>query len=378
VGARDAQSSDQLHAAEIRPASMTPDRASRSATHTIAVVVPVYRGEETLAALLEEIDPFTATHVSAGGNPFRVSEVVLVHDSGPDRSDVTIRKLAAQYPFVRPVWLARNFGQHAATLAGMSSTSADWIVTMDEDGQHDPEAIAGMLDVALSTRSPLVYAEPTNRPPHGAFRNLSSRAAHGFARIMGSGDIGHFHSFRLILGEIGRSLAAYCGESVYLDVALTWVVNRRAVHGVEMREERGHASGYTFRHLLSHWWRMTLTAGTRPLRLVAVLGALLGLTALALTAWIVWMKLTSDIPVQGWASVMVILLVTSGATLFSLGILAEYLGVTARTAMGKPINLVVSDPAEGPLGREPRRADAAQAEDPQGAQRAERAATVET
>jgi undecaprenyl-phosphate 4-deoxy-4-formamido-L-arabinose transferase len=357
---------------------MTSDRGTRDATHTVAVVVPVYRGEETLPALLEEVDPLTTTHVSAAGYPFRVSEVVLVHDCGPDRSDDTIRELAARYPYVRPVWLARNFGQHAATLAGMSSTSADWIVTMDEDGQHNPDAIGGMLDVALSTRSPLVYAEPTNKPPHGAFRNLTSHAAHGFARIMGSGDIGHFHSFRLILGEIGRSLAAYCGESVYLDVALTWVVNRRAVHGVEMRDERGHASGYTFRHLLSHWWRMTLTAGTRPLRLVAVLGALLGLTALAFTAWIIWHKLTSDFPVQGWASVVVILLVTSGATLFSLGILAEYLGVTARTAMGKPINLVVSDPAEGPLGREPRRANAERIESAPEAQPAERAATIET
>jgi undecaprenyl-phosphate 4-deoxy-4-formamido-L-arabinose transferase len=357
---------------------MTSDSGTRPATHTVAVVVPVYRGEETLPALLEELDPLTTAHLSPDGNPLRVSEVVLVHDCGPDRSDVTIRELAARYPYVRPVWLARNFGQHAATLAGMSSTSADWIVTMDEDGQHDPDAIAGMLDVAMSTRSPLVYAEPTNDPPHGALRNLSSRAAHGFARVMGSGDIGHFHSFRLILGEIGRSLAAYCGESVYLDVALTWVVNRRAVHGVEMRDERGHASGYTFRHLLSHWWRMTLTAGTRPLRLVAVLGALLGLTALVLTAWIVWTKLTSDFPVQGWASVVVIMLVTSGATLFSLGILAEYLGVTARTAMGKPINLVVSDPAEGPLGREPLRLRTAGTESEPDVQPAEPAATIET
>jgi hypothetical protein len=276
-----------------------------------------------------------------------------VHDCGPDRSDVTIRELAARYPYVRPVWLARNFGQHAATLAGMSSTSSDWIVTMDEDGQHNPEAIAGMLDVALATRSPLVYADPTNRPPHGAFRNLSSRAAHGFARLICAGDVGHFHSFRLVLGEIGRGLAAYCGESVYLDVALTWVVNRRALCPVEMRDEHGRASGYSLRHLMSHWWRMMLTAGTRPLRLVALVGALLGLTALVLTAWVVWAKITSKIPVQGWTSIAVILLVTSGATLFSLGILAEYLGVAARTAMGKPINLVVSDPAEGPLGRPP-------------------------
>jgi polyisoprenyl-phosphate glycosyltransferase len=320
-------------------------------THTIAVVVPVYRGETTLEALFEEITSLVETRLSAGGNSFRVAEVVLVYDCGPDRSDLVIRKLSNAYAYVRPVWLARNFGQHAATLAGMASTSSDWIVTMDEDGQHDPSAIAPMLDTALSTRSPLVYAKPTNAAPHGAFRNFASRAAHGLGRLLGASEFGEFHSFRLVLGESGRGLAAYCGESVYLDVALTWVIGRAAICPVAMRPERGRPSGYSLRQLLSHWWRMMLTAGTRPLRLVAFTGLFLGTVAIGLVLWVVWARITQHVAVQGWTSVVVIMLVTSGTTLFSLGILAEYLGVTARAVMGKPLYLVVSDPAEGPLGR---------------------------
>jgi undecaprenyl-phosphate 4-deoxy-4-formamido-L-arabinose transferase len=321
--------------------------------HTLAVVVPVYRGEGTLGALLDELEAYTASGVTPAGHPYRVTEVVLVHDSGPDRSDVVIRELAERHPFVRPVWLARNFGQHAATLAGMASTSADWIVTMDEDGQHDPAAIGRMLDTAMARQAPLVYAQPTNPPPHGFFRNLSSRAAHRIAGVMGARGLRDFHSFRLVEGEVGRGLAAYCGESVYLDVALTWVVNRSATCPVEMREERGRPSGYSTRRLASHFWRLVLTSGTRPLRLVAVIGALLGLIAVGLLAWVVYARLTNQVPVQGWASTTVILLVTSGGILFSLGIMAEYLGIAAKSAMGKPLYLVVSDPARGPLGRRP-------------------------
>jgi glycosyltransferase involved in cell wall biosynthesis len=328
------------------PASETPPR-----DHTIGIVVPVYRGETTLPVLLEELDRLTASGLTPGGHRFRVSEVVLVHDSGPDRSDLAIRALAERYGYVRPVWLARNFGQHAATLAGMASTSADWIVTMDEDGQHDPAAIGPMLDTALATASPLVYAAPTNTVPHTAFRNASSVVAHGVARILGAGGLQHFHSFRLVLGEVGRGLAAYCGESVYLDVALTWVVNRTAVCPVRMREERGRPSGYSGRRLASHFWRLVLTSGTRPLRMVALFGALLSLGALVVLAWVLVAKWTNEVPVQGWTSVMVVLLVTAGATLFSLGVVAEYLGIAAKSAMGKPLYLVVSDPAEGPLGR---------------------------
>jgi undecaprenyl-phosphate 4-deoxy-4-formamido-L-arabinose transferase len=168
---------------------------------------------------------------------------------------------------------------------------------------------------------------------------------------MGAGALQQFHSFRLVLGEVGRGLAAYCGESVYLDVALTWVVSRTATCPVAMREERDRPSGYSARRLASHFWRMVLTSGTRPLRLVALFGVLLGFVAFGLMGWVVWARITDEVAIQGWTSVMVVLLVVGGGTLLSLGIVAEYLGIAARSAMGKPLYLVVSDPEDGPLGR---------------------------
>lgn len=330
---------------------MSPDPAPEGVEHTVAVVIPVYRGETTLPPVVEELQAFARSRVTPDGHPYRISEIVLVHDAGPDRSDATIRTLEGLYANVRAVWLARNFGQHAATLAGMASTAADWIVTMDEDGQHDPAAIAPMLDTALALRAPLVYAKPTNSAPHGLLRNGASLLAHRAARALGAGGLGHFHSFRLVLGEVGRGLAAYMGESVYLDVALTWVVSRTGTCPVAMRAERDRPSGYSLYRLASHFWRMVLTSGTRPLRLVALFGVLLSVAAMALTGWVIYAKLTDEVPIAGWASVMIILLVTSGALLLAVGVAAEYVGIVARMAMGKPLYLVVSDPAAGPLGR---------------------------
>jgi polyisoprenyl-phosphate glycosyltransferase len=318
-------------------------------THGIAVVVPVYQGETVLPALLEEIDVLSTVQLSPRGHRFRVTEVILVHDYGPDRSDETIRALANLYLYVRPVWLSRNFGTHAATLAGIAASRAEWIVTMDEDGQHDPNVIGEMLDAALAARSPLVYAEPLNPAPHSAFRNLTSGMAHAAARAMGGPR--HFHSFRLLLGDLGRGLATSCGESVYLDIALTWVVSDATTVPVLMREERGRPSGFSTAALASHFWRMVLTSGTRPLRIVTLLGALLGVAAGILSIWVLWNKLTNQVPVLGYTSLMVVLLVTSGAILFSMGIIAEYLGITVKTAMGKPVYLAVDDYASGPLGR---------------------------
>ncbi len=93
--------------------------------------------------------PADPSGTTPGGLPFRVAEVLLVNDCGPDDSAGVMRRLEREHPWVRTIWLSRNFGQHAATLAGMASSGGDWIVTMDEDGQHDPADIPTLLDVAM-------------------------------------------------------------------------------------------------------------------------------------------------------------------------------------------------------------------------------------
>lgn len=326
--------------------------------NTISVVIPVYRGAETIPALVAELAPFTNDCVTAGGRTFRVAEVILVWDRGPDESDGVIRRLAAQHDWIRPVWLARNSGQHAATLAGISSSGGKWIVTMDEDGQHDPAAIPDMLDVAFDERAQLVYAAPTNPPPHGVVRNGASKVAKGvFRTLLSDGRMPPFHSFRLVLGEVARSIAAFTGPGIYFDVALSWVVGTSATCPVAMRDEGRPAGTYSYPRLFEHFARLVLSSGTRPLRLVTALGAFFGVAGLALAIVVVVARIFGDVPVQGWTSVVVAVLIVGGITLLSLGVIAEYLGVAVKAAMGRPLYTLSSDPnevfaeADAPAGR---------------------------
>lgn len=324
-----------------------------SPTHSLSIVIPVYQGERTLQALLAEIEPLMQVVSTPAGHRLKVAEVLLVHDNGPDRSAGVIRELTAQYDTVRPLWLSRNFGQHPATLAGMASSGSDWIVTMDEDGQHDPASIPMMLDAAMSARADVVYGKATNRAPHGFIRNLASVASKRALRLSTSEvDATEFQSFRLMLGEVGRSVAAYAGTGVYLDVALGWVARNVIACPVVLRNEADRPSGYSLRTLFSHFWRMVLSSGTRALRLVSLLGVAVAVGGLVLALYFVlatvWWKV--NLP-SGWPSLMVVLLVCSGAILFSLGVIAEYVGVAVKMAMGKPLYLIVSDPDVGPLGR---------------------------
>jgi len=313
--------------------------------HRISIVIPVFRGEKTLPKIIADIAPLTIASRTSRGHTFIVSQVLLAHDCGPDRSDQVIEKLAALYPFVMPVWLSRNYGQHAATMAGMASATGNWVVTLDEDGQQNPVDIADMLDAALESSLQLVYAKPTNPPPHGWVRNTFSALAKSISsRILGNKALGRFNSFRLVDGEIARTLAAYCSNGVYLDVGLFWITSRIGHCPIRLRHEMDRPSGYSFIKLLGHFWRLILTTGTRPLRLITVLGFSSMLLAVAIAIYALYGKYVGDVPIQGWASLVVVVSFFSGTILAALGIIAEYLAVTMGIVMGKPLYVVSSKP----------------------------------
>ena len=316
-----------------------------NSTTRVSIVVPVYQGEKTLGPLIAELDPFTRISRTPSGRPFQVTEIVLVHDCGRDRSDLTMEALAGQHPYVKTLWLTRNYGQHAATMAGMSSATGDLVVTMDEDGQQDPASLPEMLDLALGNHLQVVYALPRNPPPHGALRNAFSGLAKFIsARMLGNEAIGRFNSFRVIDGEIARTLAAYCGNGVYLDVALFWIAGRVGYCPVDLRPEMDRPSGYSLRRLVRHFWHLVMTSGTRPLRLITILGFLSIVLALLLSGYAVYAKVTGHVNVQGWASLLIVVSFFSGAILTSLGVIAEYLALTMGIAMGKPLYVISSRP----------------------------------
>ena len=311
----------------------------------VSIVVPVYAGETSLPTLVREIAPLNQPQTTPAGRRFVVCEVLLVHDCGPDRSDGTLEALAAEYSFVQPVWLSRNYGQHAATMAGMASATGDWVVTIDEDGQQNPADIGSMLDCALGSSLQLVYAQPTNPPPHGWLRNFSSRTAKAISTgLLGNRSIGRFNSFRLVDGEIARTLAAYCGNGVYLDVGLYWIAGRIGHCPIHLRNELGRPSGYSYLKLIGHFWSLVLTTGTRPLRFITVMGILSIVLAIAIAAYALYGKLVGQVPVQGWASLTIVVAFFSGSILASLGVIAEYLAVTMGIVMGKPLYVVSTKP----------------------------------
>lgn len=317
--------------------------------HSISVVIPVYKGEATLRPVVDELlAQRTIKNLELGIESF-ISEIILVHDCGPDDSASTIRALVAQYECVQAVWLSRNFGQHAATLAGIAASTGDWIVTMDEDGQHDPRSIGAMLASALDRRLHVVYALGSNRPPHSFVRNLASRTIKvRLIQLITGGEVTNFSSYRLILGSLGRTLAAYASSNVFLDVAISWISQSIGFTSTELRRELRTESGYSTKKLVVHFGRLLLSAGTRPLRLGSLLGFTSFLAGLVCAVVIVALRATQGVAITGWASLMTLFLILGGITQLLLGLVAEYLGIVVRSSLGRPVYVATDDPSSSP------------------------------
>ncbi|NCV97753.1 MAG: glycosyltransferase, partial [Acidimicrobiia bacterium] len=134
--------------------------ALSSAPHQVSAVVPVYRVADQLGSLLHELRQLASSQTTPQGRPFVVREIVVVYDGGSLDGAAKLKTLTDALQDTRVVWLSRNFGQHPATLAGMSASAGEWIVTLDEDGQFPPSEIGILLDHALNEQSPVVYGQP--------------------------------------------------------------------------------------------------------------------------------------------------------------------------------------------------------------------------
>ena len=126
---------------------------------TVSIVVPVYSGEQYLEELATRVgDLRQQWHAADSG--LELSEAIFVLDEPVDGSRGVLEPLSEALPWLRTVELSRNYGQHSATVAGILYSTGDWVVTLDEDLQHEPARIVTLLQKACKESADVVYALP--------------------------------------------------------------------------------------------------------------------------------------------------------------------------------------------------------------------------
>ena len=321
-------------------------------TITFSIVVPVYSGEEYLSGLVTQLEKLRIRWQDAELD-LLVSEAIFVLDAPADNSRELLQSLAARHSWVRVVDLSRNYGQHSATVAGILYSSGDWVVTLDEDLQHHPLQIEILLKTACSEKADVVYAFPQDSVHGGGYRDrLSKMVKFMIASLSGNRFVQSFNSFRLIRGDIARAASSICAQYTYFDVALTWFTESIATVSMELSDDRYMSqkqSGYSFSNLVHHAKRLVLTSDFRILRFTNSLSILAFLSSVVYGAWVLYSRFLADqiTEVEGWTSLMIVILAFGSVSIFILGLIVEFLHMSMLQLQGKPSFFVVnrsSDP----------------------------------
>jgi glycosyltransferase involved in cell wall biosynthesis len=319
-------------------------RAPQQRSRQLSVVIPVYRSEEILPELVQRLRSVLVANTEK-------FELILVNDCSPDGSWKVICDLAREQSWIRPVNLMRNYGQHNALLCGIRAARYDVIITMDDDLQHPPEELPKLL-VRLTDGFDVVYGTP-EQAHHGLRRDCASWITKlALQNVMGAEIARHVSAFRAFRRQVARAFTHYSGSFVSIDVLLTWGTNRFSVVRVRHEQRKTGVSGYTIRKLATHAMNMMTGFSTVPLQFASVMGFVFTLFGIGVLAFVVGRFLLAGGSVPGFPFLASIVAIFSGAQLFALGIMGEYLARMHFRSMQKPPYVVRIDEAKGTAGED--------------------------
>jgi undecaprenyl-phosphate 4-deoxy-4-formamido-L-arabinose transferase len=295
---------------------------------SLSVVVPVYNGALTVELLTQRL----ATVLPSLAGRY---ELVLVNDGSRDQSWQVIEELAKTNPWVRGINLMRNYGQHNALLCGIRAANYDVVVTIDDDLQHPPEEIRLLLK-KLDEGYDVVYGTPRSEQ-HGLWRDLSSRVSKmTLSSAMGADIARNANAFRVFRTQVRDAFSCYQGPFVSIDVLLTWGTTKFAAIPVRHDPRRVGKSNYTFRKLVTHALNMMTGFSVLPLQLASLIGFGFTLFGLLVLIYVIGRFFIEGGSVPGFPFLASVIAIFSGAQLFALGIIGEYLARMYFRMMEKP------------------------------------------
>ena len=285
----------------------------------VSFVIPCYRSALTLEAVVAEIRETMAQQ------PAYSYEIVLVNDCSPDNTWEVICSLCESYEEIRGISLARNFGQHAALMAGFRHVSGDIVVCLDDDGQTPASEVGKFLEMLKQGRD-VVYAKYSNKK-HSAFRNCGSHVNEIMTRFM----LGkpkelyissYFAAKRFVIDEVIRYENSY---PYVIGLVLRTTKNIDNVD-VKHRQRQVGSSGYTMKKLFGLWFNGFTAFSIKPLRFATMIGIICAGSGFLYGIYTIIKKLLNPAVPLGFSSLMSVLVFIGGMIMLMLGLIGEYVG----------------------------------------------------
>lgn len=285
-----------------------------------SVVVPVYNSEHTLNELYTRLEKVFRESI---GQPF---ELILVDDGSKDRSFEVMKELRTKDSRVRIIQMARNFGQHPALLCGFSHVKGDFVITMDDDLQHPPEELPKMIHVMNERDDVDVIIASYEGRKHNPIRRLGTKVSvWATLKMLGKDPDLQITSFRLIRRFLVDAMVKTNTYKPQIGNLLVLTSNRIINVPVQHAARAYGKSGYSFRRLVKDLLYDITSHSAFPLLLVRDLGIFSFMASLIMGIIFFARYCIYGTSVEGWTSLMLVMLAFFGIILLSIGIIGIYL-----------------------------------------------------
>ena len=304
----------------------------KNITEGVSVVIPVFNSGGTLPKLVKQISLILPElHENF--------ELILVNDGSQDNSWDIINEICEKHSWVRGICLMCNYGQHNATLAGIRSVRYSITVTLDDDLQHPPSQIPKLID-KFSDGFDVIYGTPLAEP-HGFFRGLASRILKiSLRHALGAEASRNVSAFRVFRTQLREGFKDFNSTFVSVDVLLSWSTKYfGSVKVPHLKRENGE-SNYSLFQLLQHALTLITGYSVFPLQLASFLGFLITGFGFMVLFYVSFNFFISENSVPGFPFLASIIAIFSGAQMFSLGIIGEYLARMHFRLMNRPVYFI--------------------------------------
>lgn len=300
----------------------------------VTILIPCYNEEGSLDALYEALKELMDTQKDYAW------EVLMVNDGSKDRTLDIIKQLREKDRRICYVSLSRNFGKENAMLAGFDYATGDCMVIMDADLQHPPTAIPDMLEKWEEGYED-VYAKRITRGKESWLRKrFSLLYYHMLQQATRVEILENVGDFRLLDRKCINALKELRETQRYTKGMYCWIGFKKHEIWFEQGDRFAGKSSFNFLRLLNLAIDGVTSFTTAPLRLATILGGIVSLVAFAFMCYVLFTTLVWGDPVQGYPTLMTVILFLGGVQLLSLGIIGEYLGRIFYETKERPVYIV--------------------------------------
>ncbi len=266
-------------------------------------------------------------------------EIIFVDDGSPDDSLQKAVSIHEKDAKVIVLELSRNFGHHKAIMTGLANANGDFVFLIDSDLEEDPEFLGKFWsEIQNNNEIDVVYGVQVSRKG-GWFEKFTGNLFYRLANKVTNIDIPkNVITCRLTTSQYNKALVSHKERELYL-LGL-WVISGFNQKAVSVKKHSLSNTSYSSRHKISLFFNFLTSFSSFPLKIIFYIGSLISLVSFIYILWIIFIKIFSDVVIEGWTSLIVSIWFLGGVMLLSLGIIGIYIAKIFSETKQRPYSIV--------------------------------------